>query len=126
MNFLYIYITTTGSSTAFNTASDHRLKENVVDFSDGLETVKRIRPVRFDWKSSGKSCQGFIAHEFKSVLPNAVHGEKDAVDENGQPIYQGMDASFLISALTSAVKELAARVEALEVAVQAVKPTGSS
>jgi hypothetical protein len=50
-----------------------------------------------------------------------VTGEKDAVDAEGNPQYQGIDTSFLVATLTAAIKEqqqiitaLTARVEALE------------
>jgi hypothetical protein len=115
-----------GTATAYVTSSDYRLKENVVDFTDGLETIKQIRPVTFNWKSSGEACQGFIAHEFQSVLPNAVHGVKDAVDAEGNPLYQGIDASFLISALTSAVKQLSNQNDALAARVLALEQTGQT
>jgi len=110
-----------GTATSYNTTSDYRLKDNIVDFTDGLETVKRVRPVKFNWRKTGEECQGFIAHEFQSVLPNAVHGEKDEVDEEGNPMYQAMDASFLISALTSAVQQLSKQNEELEARLLAME-----
>jgi predicted flavoprotein YhiN len=64
---------------------------------------------------------GFIAHEVQEVVPEAVYGEKDAVDADGKIIPQSMDASKLIPLLTAAMQEqqaliqtLTARVEALE------------
>lgn len=107
-------ITTDGTNTTYSTSSDYRLKENVVSMSDAIQKVKSLNPVTYNWKSNGKTGQGFIAHELQSVVPDAVVGEKDAVDENGKPIYQSIDTSFLVATLTAALKEALARIEALE------------
>jgi hypothetical protein len=48
------------------------------------------------------------------VVPEAVIGEKDAVDEAGNPVFQNIDQSKLVPVLWAAVQELAARVQALE------------
>lgn len=109
-------ITTNGSSTAYNTTSDYRLKTNVADMTDGLSKLKALRPVTFEWKNNpslGPVC-GFIAHEVQSVFPQAVTGEKDAVNADGSIKPQGLDQSTLVSLLVSAVQQLSARIEALE------------
>jgi hypothetical protein len=36
--------------------------------------------------------RGFLAHEFQSVYAHSVNGEKDAVDDKGNPAYQSMQA----------------------------------
>ena len=56
--------------------------------------------------------EGFIAHELAEVCPQAVTGEKDAVDVEGKPIYQGIDTSFLVATLTAAIQELKAEFDA--------------
>ena len=109
-------ISTTISAVSYNTASDYRLKENVVDFSNGINVVKSLRPANFTWKNepSAGSVTGFIAHEVQAVVPQAVNGEKDAVNPDGSIKTQGIDHSKLVPILTAAIKELIARVEALE------------
>ena len=107
-------ITTSGSTTAFNTSSDYRLKENVLPMTGALDTVAKLNPVTFNWKCDGKDGQGFIAHELQAVVPDCVTGEKDAVDAEGKMITQSVDASFLIATLTKAIQELSAKVAALE------------
>lgn len=106
---------TTGA-VAYNTASDYRMKENVSPMLGALEKAMMLNPVTYDWKDCGIASQGFIAHELQEVLPDAVHGEKDAVDTNGNPVYQGVDYSRLTPLLSAALKELTAKVLALEVA----------
>jgi hypothetical protein len=79
-----------------------------------LAKVSALKPCTFKWKSDGSEGQGFIAHELQEVCPDAVTGEKDAVDADGNPQYQGIDTSFLVATLTAAIQELTARVQALE------------
>jgi len=114
-------ISTTNTNTTYATSSDYRLKENIVPMVGALATVSALKPVTYKWKSTGEESQGFIAHELQSVLPDCVTGEKDAVDAEGKPVYQGIDTSFLVATLTAAIQEqqdiiksLIARIEALE------------
>lgn len=103
---------TTGSSTYYNTSSDYRLKENVQPMIGALAKVALLKPVTFKWKSDNTDGQGFIAHELQAVIPDAVTGTKDAVDDEGNPHYQGVDASFLVATLTAAIQELKAEFDA--------------
>jgi hypothetical protein len=118
-------ISSNGTTTAYNTASDYRLKENVITLSNALETITQLKPVKWTWKDgfggTKTEGQGFIAHELQEVVPDCVVGDKDAVDEEGNPVYQGVDTSFLVATLTAAIQEqqtiindLKARVTALE------------
>jgi len=114
-------ITTSGSATAYNTSSDYRLKENIAPMTDALATVQALKPVTYTWKVDGSDGQGFIAHELAEVCPDAVTGEKDAVDSEGNIKPQGIDTSFLVATLTAAIQEqqaiitdLKARIETLE------------
>jgi len=109
-------ISTNGSATVYGTSSDYRLKEGVTPLTGGLEIINQIRACEFKWKSDNSIGRGFIAHELQAVVPEAVSGHKDAVDAEGNPEYQGVDASKLVPYLVSAVKELKARVEELEAA----------
>jgi hypothetical protein len=111
-----IDITTT--ATSFSTSSDYRLKENQTPLTDGLATVCQLNPCEFAWKSDGSIGRGFIAHELQAVVPEAVSGEKDAVDAEGRPQYQGVDAAKLVPYLVAAVQELSAKVAALEASAQ--------
>ena len=101
-----------GTATAYNTTSDYRLKENIVPMTGALATVAQLKPVTYKWKTDGSDGQGFIAHELQAVVPDCVTGEKDAVDADGKPIYQGMDSSFLVATLVSAIQELKAEFDA--------------
>jgi hypothetical protein len=98
------------TSTSYNTSSDYRMKENVQPMTSALSKVALLKPVIYKWKEEfgGKDGQGFIAHELQEVFPEAVVWEKDAVDEKGDPRYQGMDTSYLVATLAAAIQELKA------------------
>jgi hypothetical protein len=109
------------NTVQFLTSSDYRLKENIAPMTGALAKVSALKPVTYNWKSDGSASQGFIAHELQEVVPECVGGEKDAVDADGNPKYQGVDTSFLVATLTAAIQEqqalitaLTARIEALE------------
>jgi hypothetical protein len=105
-------ITINSASTAYNTSSDYRLKENIAPMSGALAIIAQLKPCTYTWKVDGASGQGFIAHELAEVVPQCVTGEKDAVDENGNPKHQGIDTSFLVATLTAAIQELKADFDA--------------
>lgn len=114
-------IVTGPSSTGYNTSSDYRLKEDIAPMTGALEKVALLKPRTYKWKVDGSDGQGFIAHELQAVVPECVSGEKDAVDADGNPKYQGVDTSFLVATLTAAIQEqqalitsLTARIAALE------------
>jgi hypothetical protein len=108
-------IATSGTSTSFNTSSDYRLKENVTAVTDGITRLQQLKPSRFNFIADpAKTVDGFLAHEVQSVVPEAITGEKDAVDDDGNPIYQGIDQSKLVPLLTAALQEAVAKIESLE------------
>jgi hypothetical protein len=107
-------VSSNNSSVTYNTTSDYRIKTNIQPISGALAKVTQLKPVTYDWKpefAEGNS-QGFIAHELAEVVPDCVTGQKDAVDANGNPQYQGIDTSFLVATLTAAIQELKTIVDA--------------
>jgi hypothetical protein len=114
-------ITTGNNTVGYNSNSDYRLKDNVIPMTGALDKIAKLKPVTYTWKASETNGQGFIAHELQEHFPDAVSGEKDAVNEDGKPVYQGVDTSFLVATLTAAIQEqqtiindLKARITALE------------
>jgi hypothetical protein len=108
-------IQTIGSGTAFNTSSDYRLKENVSYDFDATTQVKQLKPCEFNFKADvDTKITGFLAHEAQAVVPNAISGEKDAVDKNGNAIHQQIDPTKMIGLLVKTIQELEARITALE------------
>ena len=141
-------ISTRGSITfsgiggvAYNTSSDYRVKENVTAIADGIERVKQLKPSKFNFIGSEQVVDGFIAHEVQGVIPEAIHGEKDAteeyeispevLDEEGNVLeeavigtkdkLQGIDQSKIVPLLTAALQEAIEKIETLEARVQALE-----
>jgi hypothetical protein len=105
-------ISISGSATAYNTSSDYRLKNTIAPMTGALARVALLKPVTYKWNADNSNGEGFIAHELAEIVPNAVTGEKDAVNADGNPQYQGIDVSFLVATLTAALQELDAKFEA--------------
>ena len=106
-------ITVNTSSVSYNTSSDYRLKNTIAPMTGALAKVALLKPCTYKWNADGSDGQGFIAHELAEVVPQCVTGEKDAVDEEGNPKYQGIDTSFLVATLTAAIQEQQAMIESL-------------
>ena len=114
-------ITTTNTATSYVTSSDYRLKHDIAPMTGALAKVAALKPVTYKWNADDSDGQGFIAHELQEVVPDAVVGEKDAVDAEGNPIYQGIDTSFLVATLTAAIQELTAKLDAAEARIAALE-----
>jgi hypothetical protein len=103
------------NAVLYNTTSDYRLKENVTPLSNALDRISKLKPVQWIWKDcNNQTGEGFIAHEVQEIIPSAVNGTKDAVDAEGNPKYQGMDASYLVATLTAAIQEQQTIIETLK------------
>lgn len=117
-------IDTSGSSTSYVTSSDYRLKTDVTYDWDATSRLKQLKPARFAWIADGDEAvpvDGFLAHEVQDVVPEAISGTKDAVDEDGNPVYQGIDQSKLTPLLTKALIEAVEKIEQLEARITALE-----
>ena len=139
-----ITLDTSANTTAYNTSSDYRLKENVVGITSALDKINQLRPVNFNMIGKTKKLDGFIAHEVQAVVPYAVTGKKDAVktikdgdlSDTGTkedadriealptkqvPDYQQLDYSKLVALLTASIQELSAKNDALEARIKTLE-----
>ena len=115
-------IAVNSSSTSYNTSSDYRLKENLADITDATDRVKQLQPKRFNFiTDADTTVDGFVAHEVSSIVPEAVSGEKDAVNEDGSIKPQGIDQSKLVPVLTKALQEAITKIEELETRIQTLE-----
>mgnify|MGYP003133480519 CR=1 FL=1 len=115
-------ISVSGTGTAYVESSDYRLKENVVDITDGIARVKQLQPRRFNFiADANTTVDGFLAHEAQTVVPEAVIGTHNEVDEDGNAVMQGIDKSKLVPLLTAALQEAIAKIETLEAKVAALE-----
>ena len=104
------------SAVIYNTASDYRLKTVVGAVTGQGDRIDALKPINYLWKEGNTSARGFLAHEFQEVYANSVSGDKDAVDANGNPVYQAMQASTseVIADLVAEIQSLRKRLAALE------------
>jgi hypothetical protein len=124
-------VTSSSTATAYNTSSDYRLKNSIAPMTSALDKVTQLKPCTYKWNVDGSEGQGFIAHELAEIVPQCVHGEKDAVetytDEDGneqtRPVYQGIDTSFLVATLTAAIQEQQAIIQTLTDRITALEGT---
>ena len=124
-----IAVSTKNGGTQYQTSSDYRRKENLVNITDGITQVKALKPYRFNMIGTPDVIrQGFLAHEVQEILPEAVSGVKDGIaaeddglHKKGEPIYQGLDYGRLTPILTAALKELIAEVDTLKTKVAALE-----
>ncbi|MBB4807389.1 hypothetical protein HNP38_002693 [Chryseobacterium defluvii] len=106
----------------FSYTSDYRLKKNIKPVTaNAIDRIMQLRAVTYEYKdipgsifkSDGKIHEGFIAHELKTVITDAVNGEKDAVSGTGEMQSQTLDPIPVISVLTKAVQEQQVQIERL-------------
>lgn len=114
------YIAMNPYSVQYNSTSDYRLKRNVTPMENSIDRIKLLKPSRFNWVEGPDDyvVDGFIAHEVQDVVHDAVSGEKDAVDKNNEPAYQGIDQSKLVPLLTAALQDAITKIENLETRIQ--------
>jgi len=136
-------IMTNLSSTAYNTSSDYRLKENVVPMTGSIDRLKALKPSKFNFIADAETTvDGFLAHEAQEVVPEAITGTKDAMKTeeyevtpavmDGEKVvteavmgerevedYQGIDQSKLVPLLVASLQEAIARIEVLEAQLKA-------
>jgi hypothetical protein len=105
-------ITSNGTVTVYNTTSDYRLKNNQAPLTGSGAFIDALQPKTWNWAQDGSKGVGFIAHEFAEVSPSSVTGEKDAIDAEGNPVHQAMQASSaeVIANLVAEIQSLRKRL----------------
>ena len=107
----------------YGSASDYRLKENLSPLTGALATVEQLKPQVGSWKADGSKFVGFVAHELQEVFPDAVVGEKDRIDADGNPLYQMVDtgSATIIATLTAAIQEQQAMIDTMKQEIAELK-----
>ncbi len=95
------------TATAFITASDQRLKENLRRITDYETILSQITGYRFQWRDTAAADVGVVAQDVAEALPEAV----TTLHRGG---YLMVAYDKLVPVLLEAVKGLHARVKALE------------
>jgi hypothetical protein len=106
-----------GTQVSYGVSSDERLKENIVDASSQLNTIKNIKVREFDWKVNGYHEVGMIAQELNSVVPSVVQEGGDDISEEPWGVDYGKLTPYLVKAIQeqqTIIEDLKSRVETLE------------
>jgi hypothetical protein len=96
------------SAVVYNTTSDYRLKTVTGSVTGQGARIDALKPIDYLWTEGGQQARGFLAHDFQTIYPNSVTGEKDAVDADGNPKYQSMQA-----ATSEVIADLVAEIQSL-------------
>jgi hypothetical protein len=109
-------IISNGTTTTYAVTSDYRLKTVIGAITGYGARIDALKPIDYLWTDGGQQARGFLAHEFQTVYPSSVNGSKDAVDANGNPKYQSMQASTaeVIADLVAEIQSLRQRITTLE------------
>jgi hypothetical protein len=109
-------VTSNTTSVSYNTSSDYRLKDIEGSVVGYKERLMSLQPKQGTWKLDGSNFRGFLAHEFAVPYCGSVAGEKDAVDADGKPVMQAMQASTpeVMADLVALIQEFETRLTALE------------
>jgi hypothetical protein len=103
-----------GGLVAYNTTSDYRAKDILGPVTNTGATIDALKVYNGKMKGATVERPMLIAHEAQEFAPYAVVGKKDAVNENGDPVFQQMDVSSLVPLLIAEIQSLRARVAQLE------------
>ena len=117
---------------AFYSTSDRRAKTNFRTYTGGWDKIKQIPVKLYDELSNDDTkeligdkprtnCLGWIADELQQVFPEAVRGTKDAVDENGKPIFQTITQQRIFPDVVQALQAAITKIETLETKVAALE-----
>jgi hypothetical protein len=102
------------TTVTYGTSSDYRLKTVIGPVANAGQRIDALQPVEYTWNSNGERNRGFLAHQFQEVYAGSVSGTKDAVDAEGKPVYQSMQASTseVIADLVAEIQDLRKRLAA--------------
>ena len=109
-------VDTSNTTTTYNVTSDYRLKTVIGAVSGSGERIDALQPIEYTWNIDGSRTRGFLAHQFQEVYAGSVKGTKDAVDADGKPVYQAMQASTseVVADLVAEIQSLRKRILTLE------------
>ena len=111
-------ISGTGNQTvAFNTSSDKRLKENIVNTESQLEKIKQIKVRDFNYIGNDKTTTGMIAQELNEIIPNVVLEGLEDYKKHPWSIDYGKLTPYLIKA----IQEQQEQIEELKKEIETFK-----
>jgi hypothetical protein len=104
------------NATAWVSASDLRMKNVTGGFSNALDDVAKLQPIRFTWKydENAKPCVGLSAQSVAIVLPEAIDKVSNPVDKEDKTEYMGVKYTEVIPLLVAAIQELREEIRTLK------------
>jgi hypothetical protein len=99
------------------TASDSRLKNNIVTIKNSLDKVKALRGVEYDWNAGSRKGEheiGLIAQEVEEVIPYIVKERKLPLINDDGELYKTVDYEKIVALLIEAVKEQQIQIDELK------------
>ena len=100
-----------GSNIISSCSSSLKYKSNLARFSSGLEVVKRLQPITFNWIDGGMSDLGLGAEDVEAIEPLLVTYDKDGSVE-------GVKYDRIGVVLVNAVKEQQEQIERMETTIE--------
>lgn len=95
------------SNEVSSCSSSARYKTNISTFSYGLDLVRKLRPVSFNWKDGGIADMGLVAEEVNAAEPLLT-----TTNEKGE--VEGVKYDRVAVVLVNAVKEQQIQIDALQ------------
>lgn len=103
----------TSSTTMYGTSCDRRLKKQIKPLTGSLRRIGMLKPSNWVWIADGKYGEGFVADELQKVIPGAVSGRPNEVDDLGKPKYQTVDYSKIVVDIVGAIQEQQKEIDLL-------------
>ena len=110
-------VTGNGSNVSYNTSSDIRLKENIKPIENAISKIAKLKPVTYNWKSTGISDDGFIAQDLLELDEFKHRVNTIGKGEDGDELY-GVDYMRFSAVLTAAIQELKSENDTLKEILQ--------
>lgn len=103
--------------STWNNASSVRWKENIEPLTDGLDTLRQLHPVSYNYKKTpAKRTMGFIAEEVGKVLPTVADWDKT------EPGYaQGYDHVAILALAVQSIREQQRQIDTMRSEIRELK-----
>lgn len=116
------------TSSSWTVVSDERVKTNIQDYTTGLTEILQINPKTFDYNGKAgfdttTGNIGIIAQDVQGIMPETINTYEAKLNEDDAEETElfNFDSHPIQFALINAVKELNAKVEALEARIQTLE-----
>lgn len=116
-------VTTSGSTTSYNTSSDERMKENFKVVTGALADMEKIQVWDYDFIRTKEKGRGFKAQDLAAIVPQAVTpGDGNPSLKEGDPGFKAwsIDYSKLVPLLVAALQEQQKEIDQLKESIAAL------